>query len=201
MAKFGNFEDSEDDDGKKKKRKRGKPSDPNAPKKPVTMYFAYAIELRKQIKEERDKEGLEPLSNIEMTQELSKRWASLNDEDKVPWKKAYDEQWLKYAAEKEEYDKSKNGQGEKAGETVESDGEFIDAAEFDAVKLIPTEIAKEVSIKEQDDDEVKHSSKKSKKSKSRKSLTSGEISDSGSASKKEKKKSKKKKRKSHVTSD
>lgn len=56
--------------------------DPNAPKKPLTVFFAYSAYVRQELREDRQKAGLPPLSSTEITQEISKKWKELSDNEK-----------------------------------------------------------------------------------------------------------------------
>ncbi|SCV04676.1 LAMI_0H18184g1_1 [Lachancea mirantina] len=90
----------------KKKAER----DPNAPKKPLTVFFAYSAYVRQALREDRQKEGLPPLSSTEITQEISKKWKELSDSEKDKWKQAYTAELENYQKEKQRYlEAKKNG--------------------------------------------------------------------------------------------
>ncbi|KAK9477250.1 hypothetical protein V1514DRAFT_334285 [Lipomyces japonicus] len=89
-----------EENGKKKKRKRV--YDPDAPRRPQTVYFAYANEARKVIRDEFQQRGLET-SNAEILKEVVVRWKSMTEEQKEPFKQLYQEQIKKYDIEKAAY--------------------------------------------------------------------------------------------------
>lgn len=107
-------DDDEDDstaaaDGAKGKKKR-KQRDPNAPKKPLTVFFAYSAYVRQELRDARQRAGLAPLSSTEITQEISKKWKLLSDEEKDTWRKAYNIELGHYQKAKEAYlEAKKNG--------------------------------------------------------------------------------------------
>ncbi|KAI9794036.1 MAG: hypothetical protein M1816_006661 [Peltula sp. TS41687] len=78
-------------DGPKRKRNK-KPSDPNAPKRPLTAYFLYLHSARPIIaKDLGDKATPGEVSN-----EATRRWAAMMDEEKELWKKAYQNNRIEY---------------------------------------------------------------------------------------------------------
>lgn len=81
--------------------------DPNAPKKPTTSYFSFAAERRRAIRTERERQGLPPLGNSEITLDIATRWNNLTDAQKEPWNKKYKEEMVQYTKDKEAYIKSK----------------------------------------------------------------------------------------------
>lgn len=84
--------------------------DPNAPKKPLTVFFAYSAYVRQELREDRQKAGLPPLSSTEITQEISKKWKELSDNEKEKWKQAYNVELENYQREKSKYlEAKKNG--------------------------------------------------------------------------------------------
>lgn len=84
--------------------------DPNAPKKPLTVFFAYSAFVRQELRDERQRAGLPPLSSTEITQEISKKWKGLSDEEKEKWKQAYNVELVHYQSEKQKYlEAKKNG--------------------------------------------------------------------------------------------
>lgn len=84
--------------------------DPNAPKKPLTVFFAYSAYVRQELRDARQKAGLAPLSSTEITQEISKKWKELSEEEKETWKKAYNIELGYYQKAKQEYlEAKKNG--------------------------------------------------------------------------------------------
>lgn len=92
--------------GKKKRKQR----DPNAPKKPLTVFFAYSAYVRQELRDARQRAGLAPLSSTEITQEISKKWKLLSDEEKDTWRKAYNIELGHYQKAKEAYlEAKKNG--------------------------------------------------------------------------------------------
>lgn len=96
--------------GSAKKRAK-KVVDPDAPKKPTTSYFSFAAEERGRVREERESEGLPPLSNAEMTLAIAGRWNALDDKGKEPWSKLYKTQMAQYQEELNTY-LAKKGQND-----------------------------------------------------------------------------------------
>lgn len=71
-------EDEAEGDGKKKKRKTVKKiQDPNAPKRPASSYIVFQNETRGGLKLK-----YPGISNTDLVQMISKRWASMTDEEK-----------------------------------------------------------------------------------------------------------------------
>lgn len=84
--------------------------DPNAPKKPLTVFFAYSAFVRQELRDARQRAGLPPLSSTEITQEISKKWKELSDDEKEKWKQAYNVELVHYQSEKQKYlEAKKNG--------------------------------------------------------------------------------------------
>lgn len=84
--------------------------DPNAPKKPLTVFFAYSAFVRQELRDARQRAGLPPLSSTEITQEISKKWKELSDDEKEKWKQAYSVELVHYQSEKQKYlEAKKNG--------------------------------------------------------------------------------------------
>lgn len=67
----------DDDDEGKKKRAPRKPRDPNAPKRPPSSYLLFQNEVRAELKAK-----FPELPNSELLQMISRRWATMSDEDK-----------------------------------------------------------------------------------------------------------------------
>ncbi|KAK9448405.1 uncharacterized protein V1518DRAFT_418880 [Limtongia smithiae] len=99
--------DEEDAPTTSKKRGR-KPNpnkkvrDPNAPRRPQTVYFAFANETRKQIRDDYAAKHIEA-SNTDIIREVAERWKNMSDEAKEPWKTVYAEQIKLYETEKAKY--------------------------------------------------------------------------------------------------
>lgn len=84
--------------------------DPNAPKKPLTVFFAYSAFVRQELRDQRQRAGLPPLSSTEITQEISKKWKELSEAEKEKWKQAYSVELGHYQMEKQRYlEAKKNG--------------------------------------------------------------------------------------------
>ncbi|KAK9469828.1 hypothetical protein V1512DRAFT_219402 [Lipomyces arxii] len=94
------------EEGGKKKRQSKRVIDPDAPRRPQTVYFAFANETRKQIREEHQARGVEA-SNVEIIREVAERWKNMTEADKEPWKVVYAEQIKKYDEEKAAYNLEK----------------------------------------------------------------------------------------------
>ncbi|KAJ8097384.1 high mobility group box domain-containing protein [Lipomyces tetrasporus] len=99
--------------GKKVKRKRI--IDPDAPRRPQTVYFAFANEARKLIRDEYQAKGIEA-TNTEIIREVAERWKNMSDEQKEPWKAIYAEQIKRYDEEKAAYNAGKEIEKKKDGE-------------------------------------------------------------------------------------
>ncbi|KAA8904583.1 hypothetical protein TRICI_005453 [Trichomonascus ciferrii] len=164
----------------KRKRAKKAPVDPNAPKKPNTIYFAFASDARKKIREEREKKGEPALSNAEMTHEISKRWHQLSDGEKQPWKDQYQKEMEKYNEDKKAYQEGRlpNGNGGEAAHVAEES---------------PKKKQKQDSHEEEKKQEEEQGDSETPKSAKKKKSKSG--ADSPEKTKKDKKE-KKKKRKS-----
>ncbi|ODQ72144.1 hypothetical protein LIPSTDRAFT_39911, partial [Lipomyces starkeyi NRRL Y-11557] len=89
-----------------KKPKRKRIIDPDAPRRPQTVYFAFANEARKLIREEYQAKGIEA-TNTEIIREVAERWKNMSDEQKEPWKAIYAEQIKRYDEEKAAYNAGK----------------------------------------------------------------------------------------------
>ncbi|RCK62890.1 Transcriptional regulator HMO1 [Candida viswanathii] len=93
-------------EGTEHKRKKKQEKDPNAPKKPLTMFFQFSYDLRKQIGVERKKKDLPSLSAIDMNSMIKERWDNITPEEKAAYKKRYDDAMLVYNGEKKKYETS-----------------------------------------------------------------------------------------------
>lgn len=91
----------------RKKRKRD--VDPNMPKKPMTVFLAFSTQKRAVIRAQREKDGLPPLVNVDMANEVARLWGLLPEEDKEPYKVKYQEKLAEYHLKKEQYVASKKG--------------------------------------------------------------------------------------------
>lgn len=89
--------------------------DPDAPKKPTTSYFSFAAEERGRVREERERDGLPPLSNAEMTLAIAGRWNALDEKGKEPWSNLYKAQMVQYQEELNKY-LAKKGQKDDSAE-------------------------------------------------------------------------------------
>lgn len=145
------------------------------------MYLLFSTNERNQIKQEREKAGEPPLSNLEMTAEVSKRWNNMDEEQRAPWKKMYTDRVAQYNIEKQAYmDKKANETGADAGEAAKT-----------------TEADKEPSSKKTKVEEPKvETPKKKKEKKEDKDKEEKEDKEDKEKSPEKKKKDKKKKRKS-----
>lgn len=182
---------AENDDVKKdgnqgteeKKKKKKVERDPNAPKKPLTIYFAFSFYTRDQIRQERVKKGLPPLSAIEMNDIIKERWNSITPEEKAKWQKKYQGELKEYNTLKEAYkaghlppgkeastpSKDKDEKKEKDKEsTKETPSDIPEAPSSPELKKIKSEGKKRKSDSKKlldDAEKVEKESKKSKKSK------------------------------------
>lgn len=181
-------------DGDQKKKKKKTEKDPNAPKKPLTIFFAFSFYNRDQLRKERQKEGLAPLSSAEMNEIIKERWNSISAEEKSKWQKKYQDELKEYQGLKEAYNSGKpinNG----ASKGAENDGKASApvAAPADAPPS-PTatkESAESKKRKKEDSDRGEKAEKADKHEKSEKA----DKADKGEKSEKEGKESKKKKSK------
>lgn len=155
------------------KRKRAKKADPDAPKKPVTVYFLYASEARKIIREEREKRNDPPLNNTDMTNEIAKRWHSLSEGDKEPFKQLYQKKLADYNIEKHEYEgkKASNSDVSKAAETNNNELSVdLEEATKDGDKSVESSPSKSPKKKKREaEKEEKPKKEKKKEKKKRKS--------------------------------
>lgn len=143
--------------------------DPNAPKKPLTVFFAYSAYVRQELRDARARAGLPPLSSTEITQEISKKWKELSDQEKEKWKQAYNVELEHYQKQKQDYlEAKKNG-------TLP---EFMDPKDNHAAVPLP------VSLQKRPHEEMAASDKV---------ISNGHGEGTGSGEKKKKKKKDKKK--------
>lgn len=157
-----------DGNPEEKKKKKKVERDPNAPKKPLTIYFAYSFYTRDQIRQERLKQGLSPLTAAEMNEIIKERWNSITPEEKSKWQKKYQTELKDYNVLRDAY---------KAGKPV------VGKVESKPIEEIEAPSTSETPKK------VKSESKK-RKSESKK-LEDSEKSDKGDKESKKSKKSKK----------
>ncbi|KAG5354955.1 High mobility group protein 1 [Yarrowia sp. B02] len=90
------------------RKKRKREYDPFMPKKPMTVFLAFSTQQRAVIRAQREKEGLPPLVNVDMANEVARLWSLLPDEAKEPFKIKYQEKLAEYHLKKEQYLASKN---------------------------------------------------------------------------------------------
>lgn len=162
-----------------KKKKEKVKRDPNAPKKPLTMYFAFSFHTRKEIAEERKKQGLPSLSAVDMNSLVKERWSNISDEEKQAWQDKYKDELKRYNIEKVKYqaklDDDKSHEGDisaidiPSSEIVEEEEE-VEPKEVEEVAPVvaapaPVEAPKK-SHKKRKSDKEKGEKKKSKKSSS-----------------------------------
>ena len=111
---FGDFKPGdkvvqhEDDGGGEKKsasKKKGKKKkDPSEPKRPTTAFFYYTASVREDIKKKNPGKSVGELSKI-----FGQMWADLPDEEKEPFNNMNVKHKERYAKEKEEWNKKKQG--------------------------------------------------------------------------------------------
>jgi hypothetical protein len=85
-----------DPDYSAKRKRPSKEKDPNAPKRPMTAFFLFSIERRKQLKIENP-----DLKGPKVASELGALWKQLSDEEKRPFRTKGEEdmkQWQKVSA-------------------------------------------------------------------------------------------------------
>ena len=88
---------------KKSTRKNKKTKDPNAPKKPLSGYFIFLGEKRKEIREGITDESLNGRQKVTMTTKLAgARWKGLSEEEKKPYIEKSEEDKVRYKKEMEE---------------------------------------------------------------------------------------------------
>lgn len=149
----------------KKKRKKVE-KDPNAPKKPLTIYFAYSFYTRDQIRQERAKQGLSPLSASELNEIIKERWSSISPEEKSKWQSKYQNELQQYNILRDAYKAGKPDVGQIEPKSIEQ----ITVPTIEPVKKAKSESKKRKSeSKKLDDaeksDKTEKEPKKSKKSK------------------------------------
>lgn len=149
----------------KKKRKKVE-KDPNAPKKPLTIYFAYSFYTRDQIRQERAKQGLAPLSASELNEIIKERWSSISPEEKAKWQSKYQNELQQYNVLKDAYKAGKPDVGQIEPKSIEQ----ITAPTIEPVKKVKSESKKRKSESKKLDeteksDKTDKEPKKSKKSK------------------------------------
>lgn len=149
----------------KKKRKKVE-KDPNAPKKPLTIYFAYSFYTRDQIRQERAKQGLSPLSASELNEIIKERWSSISPEEKSKWQSKYQNELQQYNILRDAYKAGKPDVGQIEPKSIEQ----ITVPTIEPVKKAKSESKKRKSESKKLDDAEKSEKtekepKKSKKSK------------------------------------
>lgn len=145
-------------------RKRAE-RDPYAPKKPLTVFFAYSAFVRQELRDARQRAGLPPLSSTEITQEISKKWKELSDDEKEKWKQAYNVELVHYQSEKQKYLEAK-----KNGTLTVSEGPITAAIPipFDIQQEEPFEAASREKRSRDESSSGSSEKKKKKKKKDRK---------------------------------
>ncbi|KAK9315086.1 hypothetical protein V1522DRAFT_412182 [Lipomyces starkeyi] len=128
-----------------KKPKRKRIIDPDAPRRPQTVYFAFANEARKLIREEYQAKGIEA-TNTEIIREVAERWKNMSDEQKEPWKAIYAEQIKRYDEEKAAYNAGKGKEKEKEPATkVEEPPEKKKRGRKKKISIAPEEAEEEAA--------------------------------------------------------
>lgn len=99
------------EDPNKRKKRAYKPRDPNAPKRPLTAYFRYLGEVRNTISDELQKDPEKYKDVAGQPGDISKiattRWQQMTEEQKAPYKQAYQDELKDYTIKAEEYQKAK----------------------------------------------------------------------------------------------
>jgi transcriptional regulator HMO1 len=165
----------------KRKRAKKAPVDPDAPKKPVTVYFLYASEARKIIRDEREKLNEPALNNTDMTSEIARRWKGLNEEEKEPFKQLYQRKLADYNVEKQEYEGKKAAgihplkSAEHAANDYGSNEIDEDVADMikDGEKSVDSSPSKSPKKKKRDSEKEDKSKKEKKKDKKKRKSDAG----------------------------
>lgn len=99
------------EDPSKRKKRAYKPRDPNAPKRPLTAYFRYLGEVRNVISDDLQKDPDKYKDVAGQPGDISKiataKWQRMNEDEKAPYKLAYQEELKDYTKKAEEYQKAK----------------------------------------------------------------------------------------------
>lgn len=113
------------------RKKRKRQVDPLMPKKPMTVFLAFSTQQRAVIRAEREKQGLPPLINVDMANEVARLWGLLPEEAKEPYKIKYQEMLAEYHLKKERYLARKNPSllAVAAAANAVEEEEFADAVE------------------------------------------------------------------------
>lgn len=158
----------------KKKRKKVE-KDPNAPKKPLTIYFAYSFYTRDQIRQERAKQGLTPLSAAELNEIIKERWSSISAEEKAKWQKKYQTELQEYNVLKDAYKAGKPDVGQIEPKSIDE----ITVSATEPIKKVKSESKKRKSDskKLEEGDKTEKTEKESKKSKKSKKSEKSDKSD------------------------
>ncbi|CAK9437357.1 uncharacterized protein LODBEIA_P17350 [Lodderomyces beijingensis] len=167
--------------GGEKTKKRKVTKDPNAPKKPLTMFFAFSFNLRKQIGDERKNKNLPNLSAIDMNQMIKDRWDNITPQEKEKWKHKYDEEMKEYLVEKGKYEQSKiDGTDYKAPPAPYADGHKspddmkpkVTEVDDEEEEEDTTAVIEEPSREEKEKEKKRKKEKKEKKEKKKKLISS-----------------------------
>ena len=180
-----------DGDGDQKKKKKKTEKDPNAPKKPLTIFFAFSFYNRDQIRKERQKEGLTPLSSAEMNEIFKERWNSISAEEKSKWQKKYQDELKEYQGLKEAYNAGKpihNGATKGAENDAKASAPAAAPADAPSSPIATKESAESKKRKKEDSEKGEKAEKADKHEKSEKADKSEKGEKEGKESKKKKSK-------------
>lgn len=166
-------------DRAKKPRKRE--TDPNAPKRPLNAYLTFSNEQKKQIREDRESQKLEPLSMSELNKLVQERWTNLGQEEREKYHLQHTESLQQFNEELKRYKIQKLEGSLNVGKTEPKEVE--PSSEDEPVEEV---VAKTEIVERHNDEDKKHDDeetpKKTKKSKRKK--------EDGSPDKKRRKKNK-----------
>ncbi|XP_021846691.1 high mobility group B protein 13 [Spinacia oleracea] len=94
----------------KKKSKEEKVTDPNKPKRPVSSFFLFSMEERKNLVKERSETSYSTVTAL-----ISLKWKELSEEEKKGWNDKAAESMAAYKKELEEYNKKQSEAGAETG--------------------------------------------------------------------------------------
>jgi structure-specific recognition protein 1 len=92
----------------KKEKKQKAKKDKNAPKRAISAFFFFQKNRRDTLKKEQPS-----LSNKELISKMSEEWNKMDDAQKVPFVKLAEEDKVRYANDKKEYEKTHAGSAKK----------------------------------------------------------------------------------------
>lgn len=126
--------------GAKKEKKDKKKKDPNAPKGAGSAYFCYLASFSESEKKKISEAAKTDGSTYQ--NEMSERWAAMDDKKRKPYVEQYEAKKLVYMEEKKKYDEAKKKAEEAAKKGEEAEGEK-------EVEVEEEEVAEEEEVEEE----------------------------------------------------